>query len=392
MAITEDSATLSFDLVPESQVEAAIDNEYDRIKWPNRTASQIDQATWQIRGSIVQGINQGEDYTQMAKNVSDRMGKTAAEMQRIARTEGHRARSAGQLDCLNSAYEKGLNIEKEWVSALDDRTRDSHALLDGQTVKMTDQFTSPITGAKAQAPGMFGVASEDINCRCSMVGITPGERFEYRGYKYDDIPGSYIGKYANYMDWAQKKGIKPHLFDGKVNKIIQSLSPKQLAWIKESQSPNNLLTGQDREKYFINLGYTAKEYEQMQALLNQYGLGGKMQQEAVVKIFKELSQTTRLGSILREQIKLEEALNRYWLNNSPLPFYKKVVYRKGELGKTIESWTSNPEGAWMGRHIGVEHQASFEEIRKRGYSILGGGSKMMGAPGEGEITFIKFLF
>jgi SPP1 gp7 family putative phage head morphogenesis protein len=211
MAISDENVNISFNLVPEKQVEAAIANDYTRIDWTGRSTKNIATATGQIRESIAQGIREGQDYSQMANAVSDRMGKSAADMQRIARTEGHRARSQGNLDSLKFAHKKGLNLEKEWVAALDERTRDAHAILDGQTVGIDEEFVSS-AGGRGQGPGLMGNGADDIYCRCDLVGITPGEKFEYRGYRYDDAPGSFIGKYSNYMDWAKKKGIKPHLF------------------------------------------------------------------------------------------------------------------------------------------------------------------------------------
>ena len=48
---------------------------------------------------------------------------------------------------------------------MDDRVRDSHDYLLGQTVGIDEDFYT-WDGAHAPAPGMFGVPEEDINCRC----------------------------------------------------------------------------------------------------------------------------------------------------------------------------------------------------------------------------------
>jgi len=184
MAISEKNVDISFDLVPEKQVEAAIANEYTRIDWTGRSTKNIARTTDQIRESIAQGIREGQDYTQMANNVSDRLGKSAADMQRIARTEGHRAKSLGQYDLLQNAREKGLNISKQWIAALDEQTRDSHAMLDGKIVKMDEEFVSPTTGARAEAPGTFGRGDEDINCFDDITEILT----ERRGFvKFKDL-------------------------------------------------------------------------------------------------------------------------------------------------------------------------------------------------------------
>ena len=69
-----------------------------------------------------------------------------------------------------------------------------------------------------------------------------------------------------------------------------------------------------------------------------------------------------------------------------------VVYRKGDLGRPIESWTTDPLGADIGagRRLTPDHAMTLSEMHKRGYKILGGVCRMMGAPGEMEITFINF--
>lgn len=46
----------------------------------------------------------------------------------------------------------------------DESVRDTHSELDGQMVYVTEEFTS--NGNTATCPGNFGVAEEDINCRC----------------------------------------------------------------------------------------------------------------------------------------------------------------------------------------------------------------------------------
>ena len=173
--------------------------------------------------------------------------------------------------------------------------------------------------------------------------------------------------------------------------VIKSVPERDLDWIKKQGSPNNLFPGPARRDYFSKLGFSRDEYDEMQRLLDSYGYGGAAQEKAVARIIKELKDDSRLGQLLREQVRLEEGLNRWWLENASLTPEQKRVYRKGSIGHNIESWTSNIKGAHMGAsgHIGWDHQMSFEEMRKRGYLILGGGSKMMGAPGEGEITFIK---
>lgn len=87
----------------------------------------------------------------------------------IATTEsvGH-----AQWAAEESLRQTGLTVLKEWIATPDDLTRDSHAALDGQLRKPNEPFVipagSPDAGAKAQHPGGFGLAAQDINCRCAL--------------------------------------------------------------------------------------------------------------------------------------------------------------------------------------------------------------------------------
>jgi uncharacterized protein with gpF-like domain len=57
-------------------------------------------------------------------------------------------------------------VTRTWVATLDDRTRDTHAEMDGQVVGMDEPFVSP-SGAELMYPGDPNAPPEEvINCRC----------------------------------------------------------------------------------------------------------------------------------------------------------------------------------------------------------------------------------
>lgn len=63
---------------------------------------------------------------------------------------------------------------KEWIAALDERTRESHAALDGQIVARTATFD--VGGSAMRYPGdPAGEPAEAINCRCALALVTPEE-------------------------------------------------------------------------------------------------------------------------------------------------------------------------------------------------------------------------
>jgi SPP1 gp7 family putative phage head morphogenesis protein len=84
--------------------------------------------------------------------------------ERIARTEVVGASNAANL----AAYQiSGLVDGKEWLSVQDSQTRETHAEMDGQQRGIREDFESP-SGDTTQGPGLFGIAGEDINCRCTV--------------------------------------------------------------------------------------------------------------------------------------------------------------------------------------------------------------------------------
>lgn len=87
------------------------------------------------------------------------------EIWRIARTEGHRVFIEGQEDGARQAAQTSQRaVRKRWVSRLDNRVRNTHQALEGTTLPLGEWFVTP--NGRAQRPGTFGVAEEDVNCRC----------------------------------------------------------------------------------------------------------------------------------------------------------------------------------------------------------------------------------
>jgi len=85
----------------------------------------------------------------------------------IARTEVITASNKASHE---GAKSTGLNLEKEWADSADNRVRDSHEVVDGQTKRIDEPFrwTSPESGqVEAMYPAQASLpAAERIQCRC----------------------------------------------------------------------------------------------------------------------------------------------------------------------------------------------------------------------------------
>jgi len=90
----------------------------------------------------------------------------------IARTESMTAAAEGSHEAFTQAVESGDvspdRIERTWNPAEDNRVRDSHAAMDGQTVGYDQPFISG-SGARIRFPGDPQAPPEErIQCRCSV--------------------------------------------------------------------------------------------------------------------------------------------------------------------------------------------------------------------------------
>ena len=81
---------------------------------------------------------------------------------RIIDTESHRDYNTGVLDAGRAS---GKTLMKRWNTMMDNRVREEHAYLEGNTVGIDDLFYT-YDGDSALAPGGFGLAENNVNCRC----------------------------------------------------------------------------------------------------------------------------------------------------------------------------------------------------------------------------------
>lgn len=135
---------------------------------------------YDIKQQIGVGLSNGDRFSTMAKRIQKTLEGDYEKAIRIVRTETHRVREAGNQDAaeeVNQALKKATSSNimiKTWKTMKDERVRPSgkvkrrkynHRKMDGVTIPVEKEFTLP-SGAKTKAPGLSGIAGEDINCRC----------------------------------------------------------------------------------------------------------------------------------------------------------------------------------------------------------------------------------
>lgn len=120
----------------------------------------------QITASVTSSILQGKSIKHMADDLQKRitiMSRNSAI--RTARTAVTGAQNAGRMDSYAAAEKIGIKLKKQWLATLDNRTRHSHAMLDGEKVDQDKKFSNG-----CRFPGdPQGPAWEIYNCRCTLV-------------------------------------------------------------------------------------------------------------------------------------------------------------------------------------------------------------------------------
>nr|DAX75115.1 MAG TPA: minor capsid protein [Caudoviricetes sp.] len=134
------------------------------VDWAGRLAHHNANTRYDLINITAGGIEAGDSYTTISKKVAEKFTMDYGKTRIVVQTEGHRIHETTKYETMAEVNEE-LGLEKTWHCVGDERVRHTHQYLDGKTVKFDEEFVSS-SGATALRPGEFGVAEEDINCRC----------------------------------------------------------------------------------------------------------------------------------------------------------------------------------------------------------------------------------
>lgn len=183
----------------------------------------------QIAKHISRGIATSSSYAHIARNIDGASNIGFNKAMRIARTEGHRIQVLSANDAQHAAKAKGCEVVKQWDATLDGRTRPLHRVLDGKLAEIDEPFV--VDDMEVMYPGGFGIASQDVNCRCALLQRarwaldadelkTLKERAEYYGLDKSDDFRDFREKYL-----MTSNRLKSSNDDGNINIEIDGFAP-----------------------------------------------------------------------------------------------------------------------------------------------------------------------
>ena len=149
--LAELGVSISFDLLNPKVVEFIETRTGDLIKSISNTTKEA------LRRTLKEGVELGESIPKLAKRIAsvydDAQGYRSV---LIARTENITASNNGTL---NGYRQSGVVEKKTWLTAGDDRVREEHAMMDGETVLLEEAFSNGL------------MVPSEPNCRCTIIAV-----------------------------------------------------------------------------------------------------------------------------------------------------------------------------------------------------------------------------
>ena len=129
--------------------------------------------TKKVNSAVLQGILQGESIPKMSKRLQSVTGMNKTAAIKNARTCVTGAECKARQDGFERAAADGIELQREWIAAIDGRTRHAHRLLDGQLVGVDEPFKSEL--GDIMFPGDPEASPENVyNCRCTVAAKVMG--------------------------------------------------------------------------------------------------------------------------------------------------------------------------------------------------------------------------
>lgn len=166
---------IGYNKLDTASVRKALHTPLDKLAISNNSAI----VKQNIKRSLATAIAQGEGFQKTTKRIQKDLEKNANNARRIAVTEQGRIMNSARFEATERADNKGLQLTKTWIATIDDRTRDSHASLEGETVKFNETFSNGLLYPNDPA----GPAEEVINCFLADTKIATNSKI-INGYKH----------------------------------------------------------------------------------------------------------------------------------------------------------------------------------------------------------------
>lgn len=234
-----DEDVVSFTLLDAHTVER-LQRDGD-IKLPRKKVDIPKDERWNTKlmsSKLLQGILAGDAIPTIAQSLLQVVGNNAASAVRNARTMVTGAENAGRQDSYENLAEQGVIQKKVWIATADDRTRESHLLLDGEEVDINEKFSNGLMYPADPS----GDPSEVYNCRCSM-------RDHIVGFRRADGTISYVGAERDTTSHAGK--IEDEIAQRGLEKVAEVESSTVVEYVNEFETKGYVGLSEEESDAFM---------------------------------------------------------------------------------------------------------------------------------------------
>lgn len=194
-------SAIQFALLPEEELKTIIETPVAGLRLSQRiNDGVVSDLRKNIKSELTRSFVHGLSYQRTAKRLSELGSSSYRRALNITRTEAGRVSAIARQRSQKEAVDLGIEFKKMWVATLDKRTRNTHQYLDGQQVGPEEYFEH--NGLRTLQPHMFGIASEDCNCRCRTISRLKDDDTPL--LRRDSETGEVV-EYKNYKDWESSK-------------------------------------------------------------------------------------------------------------------------------------------------------------------------------------------
>ncbi|HEM6455904.1 TPA: hypothetical protein U2D46_001752 [Streptococcus suis] len=248
-------SAIQFALLPEEELKTIIETPIAGLRLSQRiNDGVVSDLRKNIKSELTRSFVHGLSYQRTAKRLSELGSSSYRRALNITRTEAGRVSAIARQRSQKEAVDLGIEFKKMWVATLDKRTRNTHQYLDGQQVGPEEYFEH--NGLRTLQPHMFGIASEDCNCRCRTISRLKDDDTPL--LRRDSETGEVV-EYKNYKDWESSKRPKSDdIFIAKNPDEIDDFFEKQ----KSYQEWYNKVEKSSEKKEIIN-AYTTTEGQEI---------------------------------------------------------------------------------------------------------------------------------
>ena len=190
----------TYTLYDKSTVTRLLKEKQDLLPSPSVNIPKDERWNQQhLQSAVLRGILTGNSMQGIAAQFQEVTNMTANAAIRNARTAVTGAENAGRADSYKRAQSMGIKMKQVWIATLDDRTRDSHAMMDGEQVEVGKKFSNG-----CRYPGdPQGSPEEVFNCRCTVAAVVEGSD----GYAGAARPSQYLEDSGmSYDRWRELHG------------------------------------------------------------------------------------------------------------------------------------------------------------------------------------------